>query len=82
MLYSLKIIRGLNNAQGVSAYLGFLKNTLLNHASGVLSGQYETWVELYHLKLNLYANNLELRENELLELDQILSEPINTPSIQ
>lgn len=67
------MICGFESLIEVCHYISYLKNVLLDRSNGILTADYETWLLLYETCLKLYSRYDSLRNQEAIEIDQILS---------
>lgn len=82
LFFTLKIAYSVRDLQGTCAYLGLLKTLLLDRRSGVLVGQYDTWQMLYETTLKLYCRYQQVRSQQMLQVDQLLSQPYSDSEFQ
>ena len=62
LLFTLKIAQATSSLRRICSYLAYLKNLLLDRSSGVLSGEYETWLLIYEASAKLYCRHSVVRE--------------------
>ena len=76
ILFTFKMICCFQSMTDVCYYVSYLKNILLDRSSGVLTAEYETWFLLYDTCLKMFSRYENLRVQECIEVDQILSSNI------
>jgi hypothetical protein len=66
VFFTLKIAYQLSSLKNICSYMNFLKNILLDRANGVLTAEYENWLQLYETSLKIYSRFEEVRVHNWL----------------
>jgi hypothetical protein len=82
ILFTFKMICAFQSLPETCHYISYLKNVLLDRSNGVLTAEYETWLLLYETCLKLFSRYDALRDQEAIEIDQILSSAFIDPEFQ